>query len=79
MSAQSSLTKSLELIGKDIVQVLKDNNNVPMCLDELFENRKLMNYSSYGWSFTIEHLIRIGKIEECPDVNEFGDILYKLK
>jgi hypothetical protein len=52
----ATLTETLDTIGKDIVQVLKDNGNKPMTDDQLFANRKLMNYSEFGWGFAIEKL-----------------------
>lgn len=59
----STLTETLELIGQDIVQVLKDNGNRPMTDDEIFAKRKLMNYSEFGWGFAIEKLEKKGIIK----------------
>jgi hypothetical protein len=74
----STLTESLELIGSDIVQVLKDNSNKPMTQDELFANRKLMNYSEYGWSFAIDRLEK-KKVITIDHSDKKGNLYYKLK
>jgi hypothetical protein len=74
----STLTDSLNLIGKDIVQVLKDNGNKPMTQDQLFAKRKLMNYSEFGWSFALERLEKKKIVtEDGEDKN--GNIKFKLR
>jgi hypothetical protein len=71
----SSLTDSLALIGKDIVQVLKGNGNKAMTQDELFARRELMNYSEYGWSFALDKLVREKKIK-VKGYDRNGDLKY---
>jgi len=58
----STITETLNLIGEDIIQVLKDNGNRPMTDDEIFAKRKLMNYSEYGWGFALDKLEKKGVI-----------------
>lgn len=74
----STITETLELIGQDIVQVLKDNGNKPMTQDQLFAKRKLMNYSEYGWSFALENLVKKKQITVDGYVKSTGDLKYKL-
>ena len=74
----STLTETLDLIGKDIVQVLKDNGNKPMTQDQLFANRKLMNYSEFGWSYALEKLEKDRVITVDGYVKSNGDLKYKL-
>lgn len=73
-----TLTDSLNLIAKDIVQVLKDNGNKPMTQDQMFAKRKLMNYSEYGWSFALENLVKKKQITVDGYVRSTGDLKYKL-
>lgn len=74
----STITETLELIGQDIVQVLKDNGNKPMTQDQLFAKHKLMNYSEYGWSFALENLVKKKQITVDGYVKSTGDLKYKL-
>jgi hypothetical protein len=71
----STLNDSLALIGKDIVQVLKDNGNKAMTQDELFVKRKLINYSEYGWSFALDKLVKEKKIIE-KNYDKNGNLKY---
>jgi hypothetical protein len=73
----ATLTDSLNLIGQDIVQVLKDNGNKPMTQDEFFAGRKLMNYSEFGWSFAIENLEK-KKLIKVSGYKKNGDLKYIL-
>lgn len=72
----ATLTDSLDLIGKDIVQVLKDNGNKPMTQDQLFAKRKLMNYSVFGWSFALERLEK-KKLITVVGEDKQGNLKYK--
>ena len=74
----STLTESLNLIAKDIVQVLKDNGNQPMTQDQMFAKRKLMNYSEYGWSFALQNLERKKLVKHTGFVRSTGDLKYIL-
>lgn len=73
-----TLTDSLNLIAKDIVQVLKDNGNKPMTQDQLFAKRKLMNYSEFGWLFAIQNLEKKKLVTVNGFVRSTGDLKYIL-
>jgi hypothetical protein len=74
----SNLTETLKLIGQDIVQVLKDNGNRPMTQDQLFANRKLMNYSQFGWGFALDKLEKKKVVTVNGFVQSTGDLKYIL-
>lgn len=68
----------MELIGNDIIEVLKENNNIPMSHDDLYENTKLKHYHYNGYGYAIDVLRKRKLLKYSDEVGDFGTIYYEL-